>query len=72
MSILGWIANLFVVAGLVTIGRKWPHAFAFTAVGEILWCVKAAKTRQWDILSICVVFAVVALFNWYQWTRGAS
>lgn len=68
MPWLGWVANVFLVIGLWTMGDRWPYAFAFTFVGEALWSIKVAKMRQWDMLAICVVFAILALRNLVLWS----
>jgi hypothetical protein len=48
-------------------GSKYNHAFLFTAIGEFLWTVKAAKTKSWDIFVLSIVFMAIAVINWVQW-----
>lgn len=68
MPYLGWIANVFLVFGLWLAGNRWPYAFALTAIGELLWAVKTYRLRQWDMLFICVAFALLAMRNLWLWT----
>lgn len=69
MKYLGWIGNGFLLTGLLLAGFKYPIAFAFTCAGESLWVYKTwnCKPRQWDIVVICLIFAVVAAFNLILW-----
>lgn len=67
---MGWAGNVFLVAGLVLIGRKWRHAFGLTFVGEVLWLVESARIERLDMVVLCLVFAAIAAWNWFQWTRG--
>jgi hypothetical protein len=63
----GWIGNVFLIVGLTMMGSKYNHAFLFTAIGEFLWTVKAAKTKSWDIFVLSIVFMAIAVINWVQW-----
>ncbi len=66
---MGWVANIFLLIGLVGLGKKWKHAFLFTAVGEVLWVVESVLIARWDMITLCAVFAVLALWNWVVWNR---
>ena len=67
--IVGWIANVFLIVGLVLIGRKWKHAFVLTVVGEVLWTIESIRIGRPDMIFLCVVFAGLAGLNWWKWNR---
>jgi hypothetical protein len=70
VNYLGWLANVFLIIGLFLIGRKWRHAFALTVVGEVLWCVVSWQLGRADMLSLCVIFACLAGWNWWSWQEA--
>jgi nicotinamide riboside transporter PnuC len=64
---LGWIGNVFLISAMLLLGRKWRHAFLLTAVGEVIWCASSALIGRWDMISLCVLFAILAVRNWWVW-----
>ncbi len=66
-ELLGWVANLFLLAGFLLLGGKRRSAFLWTAVGEVLWVASYWLISRWDMITLCTVFAVLALVNWWRW-----
>ncbi len=64
---LGWGGNILLISGLILIGFKWPYAFLLTAVGEVLWLWESIRLKRLDMIVLCAVFTVVAVFNWLLW-----
>jgi hypothetical protein len=64
-----WFANLLVLIGLVLAGSKNRFAFVFTAVGEVIWCGCGLWKGMYDLATICAVFAVIAVVNFFRWNR---
>jgi nicotinamide riboside transporter PnuC len=64
-----WIANVFIVIGLILAGSKNRLAFGFTLVGEIIWSIVAASKGMWDLATICLIFSILASINLYRWNR---
>lgn len=71
MGYLGWVANLILIAGALLVGEKSPAAFVLVALGEFLWAAKISRQRplQWDMLTICIVFGLLAVRNLYLWLK---
>lgn len=67
MEIIGWIGSAFLLAGLAFVGGKRRDGFLLGLIGEVLWVVKAIATDQYDLASICAVFALVYVCNWFRW-----
>lgn len=68
--ILGWLGNIFLIAGLILIGFKWPHAFLLTAIGEVAWLAESIRLRRSDMIFLCATFTVIAVANWFMWLCG--
>ena len=66
---LGWIGNLFIVAGLWGVGNKNRNAFLFSIAGESAWIANAYLRRDWALTSICVVFLLMAVRGYIKWGR---
>ena len=64
---MGWIGNIFIIAGLFLVGEKQRKAFLFTIIGELIWAVKSAYQAQWDLLFVTLIFAALAGRNWFKW-----
>ena len=62
-----WLANALLIWGLILIGGKNRTGFFCTFLGEAIWIVASWDCGRWDMLSICVVFAVLAAVNWLRW-----
>ena len=67
-----WVANVLVLIGLYLTGRKIRVCFLFTAVGELIWSVCSALESRWDLSSICAVFTVLSIWNYYKWGQEAD
>jgi hypothetical protein len=67
MSPWGWIANVFLVAGLWFVGNRLKWAFLLTIVGEVAWVFIAVARDQYDMAAICAVFTLLALRNLLLW-----
>ena len=68
--IVGWIANVFLIAGILLVGKKWKHAFGLYIVGEVLWAFESVRIQRLDMVFLCVVFAAIAGHNWWVWNKG--
>ncbi len=66
---LGWIGNVFIVAGLWGLGNKYRPAFLFSIGGESLWIANAYRRADWALTSICVVFLLMAVRGFILWGR---
>ena len=64
---LGWIGNVFIVAGLYGLGNKSRNAFIYSIAGEILWTINATIRHDWALASICVVFGLMAVRGFFMW-----
>lgn len=64
---LKWVGNLLIVVGLWKIGDKWRHAFLFSIAGETAWMIASAQAGDWALFTICGIFNVMALRNWFKW-----
>ncbi len=65
--LFGWGGNALLIAGLILIGVKWPHAFLLTVLGELLWLAESIRLKRLDMIVLCSVFSIIALVNWVQW-----
>lgn len=64
---LGWIGNVFIVAGLWGAGNRYRPAFLASVVGESFWIANAYSRSDWALGSICVVFLAMALRAYVKW-----
>lgn len=62
-----WIANIFILSGLIFLGQKKRWAFILTAIGEVIWGYFGVWREDWPLAFIGFVFAAVAVWNWYLW-----
>lgn len=64
-----WFANVLILIGLFLNGGKHRACFVFAAVGELIWTAVSVTKSQWDLAAICVVFAIMAVINFFRWGR---
>ncbi len=64
---IGWIGSAFLLAGAYGVGHKWRPSFIISFIGESLWCIRAYSQSDWALFTICAVFNVMFLRNWWMW-----
>lgn len=64
-----WIGNLLILIGMYLIGKKYRSAFLWSAAGETIWTVTATMEGRYDLASICAVFVVMAVANYFRWGK---
>lgn len=69
LEAFGWLGNVLLISGLWMAGKKWRHAFLLTFLGEAIWTVEAFRIGRSDIIFLCVVFTVLAGWNWLAWGK---
>lgn len=67
---LGWIGNVFIVAGLWGVGNRNRKAFLVSMIGESFWIANAFLRRDWALFYICLVFWFMALRGYVLWGRN--
>lgn len=67
MTILKWTGTAFLLLGLIMLGQKMPEGFLFTCAGECCWLHWSIKQKDPALITVCGVFAIVALFNYFGW-----
>jgi hypothetical protein len=67
MGQLGWLGDAFLVFGMYELGNKRRNGFLASIIGEFLWILAASSRHQWDLVAICVIFAVMAAKGFYTW-----
>lgn len=66
---IGWIANVLQVIGLLLLGKKQAIGWLFGIAAEVLWIFRASDKDMPDLVFISVVYIGVASFNWIKWRR---
>lgn len=69
---LGWIGNLFIVAGLWGIGSKRRGAFLFSVVGESAYIARSYIAADWALFAVCWVFLLMAVRGFILWGRSVN
>lgn len=69
-DVLGWSGNVVLITGLLLIGRRYRHAFAWTVAGEVIWLIESIRLARVDMAFLCLVFAAIAAYNWRLWVKG--
>jgi len=57
---------------MVLNGSKRRVCFLFGAAGEAIWTCSACCNGQYDLASICGLFVVVAVINFFRWGRDVE
>ena len=65
ISVMKWLGNAFLIAGLWKLGDGWRHAYWLTILGEV--CYIVVSLNDFPLAFICGLFAVVSFRNWYIW-----
>ena len=66
---IGWIANLVIILGLILLGRKNRAGWLCSIIGNILWCFYAIEIQLWSGLFIDALTLCIATYNWRVWNK---
>jgi len=69
---IGWLANVFIVIGLVLIAYRLRSGFIAGCLGNSLWCVKGFVTWQPDLIAIEILVVAIQAFSWWKWRHERS
>lgn len=69
---IGWIATLLNIIGLILLGRKHRIGWLFGIVAECLWIVRAGHMGMPDLVAISTVYVFVAAWNFTSWGKHAA
>lgn len=64
---MGWFGNILIVIGVVKIANKKRSGFIFNGLGELVWIGHAASQGLWDLVAICGVFCLLAVWSYRKW-----
>lgn len=67
---IGWIANVLQITGLVLLGKKQAIGWLFGIAAEVLWIFRASDKGMPDLIFISVLYIGVASYNWIKWGRA--
>lgn len=72
MTVIGIVATIMLLVSAWLVGQKNRVAFILTILGELLWVYEAVLMERYDLVVLCVVFAVIAAHNWQLWGKKVS
>ena len=67
MTLLSWIGNVAIIAGLWFIAEKRRFALLFSMLGESLWIVYSIHSHLWSLAFICCIFLVMWIRSYIKW-----
>jgi hypothetical protein len=70
IDLLGWLGNIFIVAGLWGIGSKRQGAFLFSILGEALYIGRSYIVADWALFAVCWVFLLMAARGYILWRKS--
>lgn len=71
-TVIGWLGNAALFAGVYLAGRKHRHAFGFYVLGDALWFWESCAIGRLDWAVPCVIFGLMAGWNWRKWCRDGD
>jgi nicotinamide riboside transporter PnuC len=69
LEILGWIATIIAVAGVVLNNRQSAWCFGFWLVSNSLTAVIHLRSRLWALTARDLIFLALAVHGWWCWTH---
>lgn len=66
---IGWIANVAIMASWYFTGEKNRIGFILLGAGEAYYVTLGVQQGQWQLAFISLVCCLVAAYNWYKWGR---
>lgn len=66
---MGWIANILAISGLISIGYKKRIGFLLTAICNAIWAYIGYKNKMPDLLSINIIMAMINTWFLFRWSK---
>ena len=67
---IGWLANLLIIASWYFTGEKNRVAFVLLGLGEVYYVWLGVARGQWDLAFISLLCGLGCVRNWFKWGRA--
>ena len=64
---LGYIAIIFIVVGLYTLGNKKIYSWLLQFIGEVFWIIYSIEIGSFPLLIANIIFIILVLRGFYKW-----
>ncbi len=71
-DVLGHVATIFLIMGLVFVGRKNHIGWLLRIVGEVLWIALGMHMGMTSIWVWGIVFTAISYHHWRNWKCESS
>lgn len=69
MELFSWILAAVGIIGVYIAGKKNRWGWAIGGLYQILWILYAYFTKQYPFIIVCVVYLVIYVKNFFEWTE---
>ena len=66
---IGWLANLLQVMGLILLGERRAAGWLFGIAAELLWLIRAGDKDMPDLQFISIIYICLAISNIVKWGK---
>ena len=71
-DILGWIANVFFVFGMISLAHKKIKGFYFNTVGNVIYIEVGRQTETYSLMVISVFLICVNVYGVWKWKKDGG
>lgn len=64
---LGWLGNVFIIAGLWGVGDKNRRALWFSMAGEVCYIIHCYLVKDWAIFAAAWIFLFMVVRAYVKW-----
>lgn len=69
IDIIGWIGNIFFIAGAVYLARKKSRGFYYNVIGNILYIIFGLLDGKSSILILSIWLVCINIYGIYNWKK---
>jgi len=66
---IGWLANLLQIMGLILLGERRAAGWLFGIAAELLWVIHAGDNDFRNVQFISIIYICLAISNLVKWGK---
>ncbi|MHA2032789.1 MAG: nicotinamide mononucleotide transporter [Candidatus Kariarchaeaceae archaeon] len=71
-DILGWIGNIFLVSGMISLVHKKVYGFYLCAINNIIYVEVGRQTGTYSLMFISVFLVLINGYGVAKWVRNGG
>lgn len=68
-DLIGWIANIFFVIGVLLIAKKKIHGFWVNCIGNLGYAIQGYLLDTWSLFWLSLLLIIINIYGIIEWRK---